>query len=123
MTSCNGRFVKHPILKFVLLSIKNREQGFSSTSFSVKQSHDNESALDKNQLCELFANNNLAAHNMSAKISSFTQSIVGSSAYWWQQKRNVQAMIEHKLLIDNELPIAFTTGSMAEYHWRELHRM
>ena len=123
MTSCNGRFSKHPILKFVLLSIKNREQGISSTTFAVKQSHDSESAMDKNQIAELFANNPISAQNMSSKISAFTQSIVGSPAYWWQQKRNVQAMIEHKLLMYNQLPIAFTTGSMAEYHWRELHRV
>ena len=43
-----GRFASHPFLKFVLLSIKNRETSMSNTSFDISQMA-NEAALSKEQ--------------------------------------------------------------------------
>ena len=122
MTSGNGRFAEHAFLKFVLLSIKNRETALSNTSFGILQMP-NESAMNKDELLELFALNNKSVEKMSRQISAFTNKIPGSSPYWWQQKKNVDAMIEHKLNVRNELPLTFSTGSMVEYHWLPLHKL
>jgi hypothetical protein len=37
MTAGDGRFAAHPVFKFVLLQLKNRESALSNTSFAIKQ--------------------------------------------------------------------------------------
>lgn len=118
----NGRFAGDPILGFVLLSKKNSEMGLSNTSFAIKQMP-NEAQMDKDQLVALFDESHNKIDKMASQMTAYTKSIPGSPAYWWERRREVQAMIDHKMKVNDELPIAFTTGSMAEYHWRELHRI
>jgi hypothetical protein len=117
-----ARYSADPILTFVLLSKKNSEMGLSNTSFAIKQMP-NEAQMDKDQLVALFEESHNKIDKMASQMTAFTKCIPGSPAYWWEKRREVQAMIDHKMKVDDELPIAFTTGSMAEYHWRELHRI
>jgi hypothetical protein len=48
---------------------------------------------------------------------------LGSPAYCWARKQDLSALVRHKLFESNQLPIAFTSMSMAEFHWPEAHRI
>ena len=55
--------------------------------------------------------------------TSCSSSITGSAPYWWARKKDVDRLVQEQLFYDNQLPILFHTGSMAEYHWPDLHQL
>ena len=60
---------------------------------------------------------------MARKIATWGKNLTGTSPYWWGRREEVAAAVQHKLFHENELPIAFHSGSMAEYHWQDLHQI
>jgi hypothetical protein len=119
--SGDGRYMAHPTLKFSLLSMKQREQMRASTSFNVTQMEGAEPpnlAEMKEMLNTPDGKTKFASlyHN----IASWGRNVAGSPAYWWSQRDNLAAMTRNELLESDSLPVAFTTGSMAEFYWPEV---
>ena len=69
------------------------------------------------------AGSSTSGSSVAKQLSTYIESIPGSPSYWWVRKRDVEAMVNHKKVVSDELPIAFSTGSMAEFHWRHLHKV
>ena len=99
-------------------------QATSSTSFGVQQLP-GDTPLDKRQLRELLDDSNMSGyvHSLANKITAYSKGITNSPAYWWARRYEVAAWLRDSLFYDNELPIAFHTGSMAEYHHPGLYRV
>jgi hypothetical protein len=54
------------------------------------------------------------------QVACTADSITGSPPYWWGKRKEVEALVRYILAERDELPIAFVTVSMAEYHWPEV---
>ena len=122
INSSIGRYGRDPVLSFVLLNIKNRETAISSTKFGLSSlGHD--ASLNVGDLKDLLDNNPSKAITLGRQIIAMTGSITGSQAYWWSRKLDLEALTRFNFVHNNRLPIIFTTGSMAEYHWQELYRI
>jgi hypothetical protein len=58
---------------------------------------------------------------LAREIMTWTQGITGTPAYWWARRGEVGAMVRHMRAVHGWYPLAFHTGSCAEWYWRELH--
>jgi len=119
MTSSIPRYSNDPVLSFVLLNLKNRETSMSSTAFGVSNMP-NEEALNVGQVKELMKENPGRDIQLGKQISALTSTITGSKQYWGERRKDCAALVRHNYNHYDRLPIVFTTGSMAEYHWQEL---
>ena len=125
MNCSDGRYAAHPTFKFAALNIKNRESCLGSTNYGVNQMPDEE-PMRLEEVRGIIGDSDsglAAARRMASKITSWSSSITGSAPYWWARKKDVDRLVQEKLFYDNQLPILFHTGSMAEYHWPDLHQL
>ena len=152
MTAANFRYSRHASFKFCAKSMKDARATVGQTSFGVQQMPD-ACQLTKADMvdmlrepCEAAATAGDGAGGrvgssrqagggwakppglkklatIAQQVSSFSKNVTGSAPYWWQQKSRLDAMVTAKLQDANELPCVFFTGSMAEVHWPELHRV
>lgn len=57
------------------------------------------------------------------RLSYFTKTVVGSSAFWRQKKKEVYSWINYHLDHGNGRPTFFITLSCAEYQWKDVQRL
>lgn len=108
----DARYARHPTLKFLLLNTKQREQMLGQTSFVLNQGLQ-EDPLTVEQLKQKLQQGN---DSFGKKIASYTANVTGTSAYWWKKRTEVASLVQHKMVVENELPVFFHTGSFAEIH-------
>jgi hypothetical protein len=122
----SGRYSSDPSLVFALQDIKHREQGFQSTSFGIQQAPDVE-MITLAQLREMLVPGEhydpSRVLQMGCKINSWVRNVTGSAAYWQTRQKDVAALVRDRMFFKNDLPVFFHSGSCAEYHSRELHRI
>ena len=89
-----------------------------------------EEQLDAGQLREILSNidddstKEKYLTRIGKTINSATQGITGSSPYWWSKRRELAALLEYKSFNNNsETPVVFCSASMAEFHWKTLHKV
>lgn len=124
MNGSDGRYAAHPTLKFALLNIKQRQQALSQTKYGVEHMT-GEQPLDLAGLREMIDNSD-TQHTLASianKITTWGRNVTASPPYWWARKRDVEALVRQKVFENDELPVAFITGSMAEFYWPSLHRV
>jgi hypothetical protein len=121
MHAADGRYTAHPTFTFACLNIKQRAQSASCTQFGIKQLP-GEQPHDLQALRAMLETDGPnAAAKLARNMTAYTKNITDSPAYWWQRRSEVGAHVHKKLFLDDELPFAFHTGSMAEYHMPGLY--
>lgn len=77
--------------------------------------------MDLDQVRELFQDDPNQMNRWVRSVTAYTKNITGSPAYWWARRTEVGALVRHKHFFNNELPIGFHSGSLAEHHMPGLH--
>ena len=81
----DGRFARHPTLKFVFLNVKNKKQALDSSRFFLKKSQDS-LPQDSNELLERLGNKDV---KLAKDILFFSGTIRGTSQYWHRQHQEL----------------------------------
>ena len=111
----DGRFARHPTLKFVFLNVKNKKQALDSSRFFLKKSQDS-LPQDSNELLERLGNKDV---KLAKDILFFSGTIRGTSQYWHRQHQELNAFVDFSSH-QGVPPSYFNTGSCAENHWKPL---
>ena len=123
MSAENYKYSKHPSLKFALKSIKDTATSLGATSYGVSQMPQL-APLHASDLRDLIDNgDSKKVKTMARQITAYGRNVCGAPAYWWGRRYEVDAHVKRRSFYKNELPIVFFSGSFAEYHWPELHRI
>ena len=80
-------------------------------------------ASDLRTLAASGADGRKKVRRIARTIQAWGGTVTGSAPYWWARKYEVDALTQRLLFYQDELPLAFFSGSFAEYHWPELHRV
>ena len=112
----DGRFARHPILKFVLLNVKNKQAALSSASFFLKQKAGN-LPDDSKALLDRIKNND---NSLLKDVMFYSGTITGTPQYWWRQRGELNAFVDYSTHVLQTPPSFFNTLSCAENHWKPL---
>ena len=107
------RFANHPRFSYWGLNMIQRKQILQQTGIFLKQ-NPGEQHLTMEELREMVNNNN--TNLFLNKLSRYVTNITGSDAYWYKEKEDLKAIIQHA-----GPPAFFFTFSAADMHWPELH--
>ena len=116
MLAADGRYQAHDTLPFALINMKQRMQSMNQTQFGLKQMPD-DAPLDVDAVRSLMQSDPNQVTRLAHSITAYTEGITDTPAYWWARRREVGSLVRHMEFNHDELPFAFHTGSMAEYHW------
>lgn len=114
-----GALARHPTAKFVLLNILRRSQAMQQGSYSIKTGTDSTS-MTMDELREQVAAGNFEVLH---KIQHHQANITGTPQYWKSMRGAASALVREKFFENDEVCVAFHTGSCAEFHARDLHRV
>ena len=125
ISNVHYRYMSHPTFPFVALATKNRITMTSSVSYGVT-TMGHLTPLTRAHLLQLVEDSRVAGApvipSLTAKMTSWTRNVVGSSPYWWDVKKKVNAFVQQLFLHENRVPSLFMTTSLAEFHVQPLHR-
>ena len=57
---------------------------------------------------------------LALRVCCTCDDLPGSPPYWWGKKKEVDALVHKGLNEQDQLPLLFLSGSMAEFHWPEI---
>jgi hypothetical protein len=115
----DGRFARHEYFKFIVHNMIMRKRALENCSFIVQQKLGDEH-LTISALKEKLEKGD---NSIAKKILYFGACLRGTSQYWAQRSKELQALIQFQANEGNGLPSFFTTGSCAEYYFKPLRRL
>ena len=115
----DGRFAKHPFFKFVVMNIIQRGQARTQSTFFVG-ARLGEAAPSVQELKEKVANRD---ESLLRTCISYASNIKGTDPYWYDRRKDLEAMVHFQIWRNNGLPSFFLTGSCAEFHWTPLIKL
>ena len=115
----DNRVSAHPYLKFHLMNINLKKKALDQGSFVVAQQI-NDIHLTVEQLLQ---NIQSGDNSVADKISKVGSNIPTTGPYWYQRKREVEALAFFNLKESDCLPTYFDTSSCAEHQWQALHNL
>lgn len=111
-----GRYQAHDTLPFALVNLKQKKQSMNQTQFGLRQMP-GDAPLDLDEVRDLMKSDPNQVSRLARSITAYTTGITDTPAYWWARRQEVGSLVRHMEFYHNELPVAFHSGSMAEYHW------
>jgi hypothetical protein len=115
----NGAIARHPVARFALLNLLRRSQALKQGHYSLKTGEDSRS-MTLDELKEKVANGD---NSFLHKIQCHQQNVTGTPQFWQAKRNTVTALVRDMYYTEDQVCIAFHTGSCAEYHANDLHRL
>lgn len=116
----DGRFAKHPYLKFVVHNMIMRKPALKRSTYIIEQK------LGNNHFTVADLKKRILNwdKSVSQKILYFGVNLRGTTQYWGQRAEELRSLVQFKINEGNDLPsFFFTTGSCAEFHFKPLKRL
>ena len=115
----DGRFAQHPYFKFIVHNVALRKKLLDKGKFVVKQTlGDGQMSIE--ELRNILNNDK---ESLCKKIARFSSDIRGSTYYWRQRRKELQALVQYHISQGNGLPSLYITLSCAEFYWKPLRRI
>lgn len=112
----DGRFARHPTLRYFVFNTIIRQEVSKNASFYVKNLSPAR-GLSFEDIQEAFANNSPEAQAIVNSITRFSGRIKGTVPYWSAELRSLRATVRQ-----NHCPAFFFTALAADNHWHSLAR-
>ena len=110
----DGRFAKHPRLRFFALNTEMRWRANETGRFYIRQ-HPGEAHLTVDDLRDMVGREGEVFSN---KVIHYGASLRGTKQYWFRERNHLIAMIDTL-----GLPTIFFTHSAADHQWPELAQL
>ncbi|XP_053391813.1 uncharacterized protein LOC128554571, partial [Mercenaria mercenaria] len=115
----DGRFASHQYFKFVVHNMIMHKSAIEKGNFIVRQQLGDQHITVSN-LKDSIKNGD---DTLSKKIVYLSATLRGTSQYWAQRAKELQALTHYNISKGLGLPSIFATGSCAEFHFKPLKRL
>ena len=115
----DGRFARDQTWCFYALNYVNRRRNIQQGKWFA------DNMVDKNITTLKCLQEKVAKHQTSfvPKLLYFGSAMLGSDAYWRNQRQELLSWIFHHMDVGNGPPSLFITLSCAEYHWKDIQQL